>query len=567
MTEAQYAVRRAGPSGSALLALLGMVARAANEASSLEEAGALALHAVCRLTGWPAGHMCVPDAEDPRVFVSSGIWAVADDSDFAPLRRVTALTRFPPGVGLVGTVVATRAPVWSADVLTDPNFIRSGAGDDLGIASAMALPVPGRDGIAAVLEFFSRRPLEPDEELLRVMATIGDQLSRVADRVQARRELEASARRLEEIIETSAEAFVAIDADGTITNWNAAAEQMFELPRDLALGRPLAETIVPPSLRDAHRAGLARFLATGKRRVIGQRIEIVAWRPDIGEFPVELAIWARREGDTWSFNAFLHDIRDRRRGEQALREAYEQERATAERLRALDQAKDDFVGTVSHELRTPLTSLNGYLELLLDGDAGPVPTHQHRMLQTMAKNANRLRALIEDLLLINQMDAGSLQLDLEPTNLAGLVNRAVQAVAGVAKARGQRIEVHVDPSAGMVTADSAHLERAIRSLLSNGAKFSPEHGVVQVLGRRVGDSVELAVVDDGVGIDQDDLPRVFDRFFRTNQATTGAVQGAGLGLTIARRIVEEHGGTITVRSVPGRGSTFTVRLPAEPLVP
>src|SRR6185295_14230047 len=177
---------------------------------------------------------------------------------------------------------------------------------------------------------------------------------------------------LEQMIETSAEAFVASDADGVITGWNAAAEQMFGLPRDKALGQPLAETIVPPSLRDAHRAGLARFLEAGEPRVIGKRIEIVAWRSDIGEFPVELAIWALREGDRWSFNAFLHDIRDRRIGEAALREAYENERANAARLRALDQAKDDFVATVSHELRTPLTSLSGYLEMLLEGDVGPV---------------------------------------------------------------------------------------------------------------------------------------------------------------------------------------------------
>jgi PAS domain S-box-containing protein len=380
--------------------------------------------------------------------------------------------------------------------------------------------------------------------------------------VQARREVEASARRLEQIIETSAEAFVAIDAGGQITGWNAAAEQMFGLPRARALGQPLAETIVPPSLREAHRAGLARFLATGERRVIGKRIEIVAWRPDIGEFPVELAIWALPEGDRWSFNAFLHDIRDRRRGEAALREAYEHERANAERLRALDQAKDDFVATVSHELRTPLTSLSGYLELLLEGDAGVLSEQQRRMLETMAKGAGRLRSLIEDLLLINQMDAGSLRLDLEPTALAGVVRRAAESVAGLAEARDQRIDVDAGPDLGTVLADAAHLERAIRGLVSNAVKFSPDGAVVRVCARRVDGAVEVAVTDEGVGIDEEDLPHLFDRFFRTSQATTAAVQGAGLGLTISRRIVEEHGGTIVVSSKPSQGSTFTVRLPA-----
>jgi PAS domain S-box-containing protein len=558
---AESRVRRARPSDAALLVLLEEVARTANEADSVEEAGRLALHAVCDLTGWPAGHICMPDPDEPAVFVSTGIWAASDGSDFETLRRITASTRFPPGVGLVGVVTASGAPAWIPDVHDDLNFVRAHLGEDLGVASAMGLPVPGRDGVTAVLEFFSRRHMPPDPELLRVMGTIGDQLGRVADRVQARRALEASARRMEQILETSAEAFVSIDAGGIITAWNAAAEQMFGLARELALGRQLAETIVPPSLREAHRTGLARFLATGEKRVIGQRIEIVAWRPDVGEFPVELAIWALREGERWSFNAFLHDIRDRRRGEEALREAYEHERANAARLRSLDQAKDDFIATVSHELRTPLTSLSGYLELMLDGDAGTVSEQQHLMLATMAKNAGRLRSLIEDLLLINQMDAGSLQLDLEPTALAGLIRRAVDSVAGLARSRDQRIEVDAEPSLGTVRADAAHLERAIRGLVSNAVKFSPDGGVVRVGGRRLSADVEVSVTDDGVGIDEADLPRLFDRFFRTSQATTAAVQGAGLGLTISRRIVEEHGGTIEVASKPGQGSTFTVRLP------
>jgi PAS domain S-box-containing protein len=561
MVGADSAVSRARPSDAALLVLLEEVARAANEADSLEEAGRLALRSVCRLTGWPAGHMAVPDPTDPVVFVSSGIWATRDDDDFAALRRLTGQTRFTPGVGLVGVVTATRAPAWVADVHADRNFVRAHHGVDLGIASAMGLPVPGRDGVAAVLEFFSRGHMPPDPELLRVMGTIGDQLGRVADRVLARREVEASAHRLEQIIETSAEAFVSIDADSKITAWNAAAEQMFGVARELALGRPLAETIIPPSLRAAHHAGMARFLATGEKRVLGQRIEIVAWRPDIGEFPVELAIWALREGECWTFNAFLHDIRARRRGEEALREAYEHERSNAERLRALDQAKDDFVATVSHELRTPLTSLSGYLELLLEGGTGPVSEQQQRMLATMARSAARLRALIEDLLLINQMDAGSLQLDLEPTALAGLVRRAAQSLAGLAKARDQRIEVEAAPDPGTVPADAAHLERAVRALISNAVKFSPDGGLVRVCVRGQDGEATVAVSDDGVGIDEADLPRLFDRFFRTNQATTAAAQGAGLGLTIARRIVEEHGGEIEVVSKPGQGSTFTVRLP------
>jgi PAS domain S-box-containing protein len=562
MTEARHVIRPPRRTEATLLALLEEVARAANEADSVEEAGRVTLTAVCHMTGWPAGHLCLPALDTPGTFISSGIWALPAGVDFPELRRVSERTRFAPGRGLVGSVLATRQPAWSQDVARNAALVRDAPGSELGIGAAFAFPVPARDGIAAVLEFFSRRALPPDPPLLRVMATIGTQLGRVADRVQARRQLEAGSRRLEQIIETSAEAFVAMDDTGMITAWNAAAEQLFGLPRELVIGQSLVETIIPPRLRDEHSAAVARFLATGEQRVVGRRIETAAWRPADGEFPVELAIWAVLDGRRWTFHGFLHDIRERRRGEQALREEYESERAAAAALRALDQAKDDFVATVSHELRTPLTSLSGYLELLLDGDAGPMPLHQERMLRTMARNTSRLRALVEDLLLISQMDAGSLQLRLEPTDLAALVLRAVRSLSPVARAREQRFDVELQETIGAVPADSTHLDRAVRALLSNAIKFSPDGGLVTVRGTKRPGHIELSVIDRGVGIDDDDVQRLFERFYRTGQATAGAVQGAGLGLTIARRIIEEHGGSIAVASTPGEGSIFTVTLPA-----
>jgi PAS domain S-box-containing protein len=561
MTNAQHVVRQSTRTEGALLALLEEVARAANEADTVQEAGSLTLEAVCRTTGWPGGHLWLPALDDPASFLSSGIWAAPTGVDFATLRARTEALRVSAGVGMVGSVVASGRPAWTQDVKSDPNFLRAPPGVDVGIQSAFAFPVSGRGGVVAVLEFFSRRKLPPDAELLRVMATIGTQLGRVVDRVQARRELEASARRLEQIIETSAESFISINATGVITAWNAAAEQMLGLPRELALGRNLTETIIPARFRAAHEKGLARFLATGEKRVIGQRFEVTAVRADGTEFRAELAVWALRQEERWTFNAFLSDITDRRRAEQALRAAYEGERDSAARLRVQNQAKGGFVATVSHELRTPLTSLSGYLELLLDGDAGPVPLHQQRMLQTMARNAGRLRALIEDLLLINQMDAGDLGLHMSPTSVVGVVSRAIRSLAQLAEAREQRFDVDVDPAVDVVSADPGHLERAIRSLLSNALKFGPDGGLVRIEGRRLPDVVQVAVIDNGVGIHADDVPRLFERFFRTSQATSDTVQGAGLGLTIARWIVEEHGGRIDVASTLGAGSTFTVTLP------
>ena len=223
----------------------------------MEQAGSLTLDAICRTTGWPGGHMWLPALDDPTNSSPAGSGRHPTGVAFDALRARTEAFRVPAGNGMVGCVIASGQPTWTQDVASNPNFLRANGSTDLGIQSAFAFPVSGRGGVVAVLEFFSRRRLPPDTELLRVMATIGTQLGRVVDRVQARRELEAGARRLEQIIETSAEAFVSIDVTGVITGWNAAAERMFGMPRELALGRHLTETIIPPRY--------ARRTATGWR--------------------------------------------------------------------------------------------------------------------------------------------------------------------------------------------------------------------------------------------------------------------------------------------------------------
>ncbi|WP_141703542.1 ATP-binding protein [Planobispora rosea] len=545
----------------ALIALLDDVTAVANTARELEPAARATMAAVCEVTGWPLGHLCVPSGPGRDEFVSSNVW-VGEAEKFTTLREVTSRTRFTLDSGIVGRVVSTGEPVWSVDVTRDPTFVRAQQGVDLGVGAAFAFPIVAADGVAAVLEFFSHRVAAPDAPLLRVMASLGHQLGRVVDRQRARDAVEAGRRRLEQMIESSVEAFVAMDAAGRIVAWNAAAERMFKLPRGQALGRELAETIVPPRYREAHRAGLARFLTTGIPRVLNQRFEITAWRADHSEFPVELAIWAVQDDGQWVFNAFLHDITDRRHAEEALRAAYEKEQANVARLRELDQAKNDFIDTVSHELRTPLTTVIGYLEVLANGDAGPVPPHQDRMLRTMARSTTRLQDLVEDLLTVNTMGASQLVLKPVPVPVSELVGQTVRSVEEIIRNRGHRLDVSV--TAGSVNVDREHAVRALRALLSNAIKFSAPGTPITVRASETDGKVAIEVTDVGAGITAEELPRIFDRFYRTRLATEHAVQGIGLGLTIARSIIEAHGGTLTATSALGHGSTFTITLSSVP---
>ncbi|MFC4062589.1 ATP-binding protein [Planomonospora corallina] len=540
-----------------LITLLDTVTAIAGTSDNLEEASRVAMSAVCEVTGWPLGHLAVP-AADGEAFVSAGVW-VGPIEDFPVLAEIAATTRFTPGTGVIGQVVATGQPVWSHDLTADPLASSVLRGRDPGVRAAFAFPVIAVDGVTAVLQFFSAQAIGRDEPLLRVMAAIGYQLGRVADRRKIRDTAQAGRERLRQVIDTSVEGFISTDTAGHITEWNAAAERMFGRSREQVLGRLVHEAIVPERYRRADEGGRARFLATGQSNVLGRRLELAGARADGSEFPIEIVVWATRENDQWAFHAFVHDITDRRRAEQALRQAYEAEQATVARLKELDAAKDAFIATVSHELRTPLTTLTGYLELLDDADVGPA---HRRMLEAMTRSAARLQNLVEDLLAVSTLAAGELAADAAPVPVRPVIEEAVRTASAQARSSGHSVGIRVGSGVETVTADRDLLVRAISALLSNAVKFSPADTPITVHASAAGgDRVAIAVTDRGVGIDADELPRVFERFYRARYAHDNAIQGVGLGLWLVKTIAEAHGGTVTATSTPGEGSTFTLRIP------
>jgi signal transduction histidine kinase len=215
---------------------------------------------------------------------------------------------------------------------------------------------------------------------------------------------------------------------------------------------------------------------------------------------------------------------------------------------------------VSHELRTPLTSIQGYLELVLDGEAGELNDEQRQYLATVSRNSERLLRLVGDLLLVAQTDAGKLDLILGDVDLATLVRESVESARPPAAAKQIQLEVSVDELPPL-RGDRARLAQLIDNLVSNALKFTLEGGRVTVsLGRGDG-CVVLEVQDTGIGIPKAEQEQLFDRFFRTRGATSRAIQGTGLGLSIARTIAESHGGQISFVSVEEVGTTFRVELP------
>jgi signal transduction histidine kinase len=231
--------------------------------------------------------------------------------------------------------------------------------------------------------------------------------------------------------------------------------------------------------------------------------------------------------------------------------------------RELDRLKDDFVATVSHELRTPLTSMMGFLEIVRDGEAGALTNDQERFLAIVYRSSERLQRLVGDLLFVARLDASGLDLRLEHgVALGEIVSEAVESAAALARSR--HVELEAVPNGDVrVRGDRERLSQLVGNLISNGLKFTPAGGRVTARVFRDDGHAVVEVEDTGIGIPLGEQERLFQRFFRSSNATEQAIPGTGLGLAITKAIAEAHDGTMSVQSSPGTGTCFRLELPLE----
>jgi signal transduction histidine kinase len=254
---------------------------------------------------------------------------------------------------------------------------------------------------------------------------------------------------------------------------------------------------------------------------------------------------------------------ERERLLEAEREAAEALAEQNERLIEIDRMKDQFVSSVSHELRTPLTSMVGYLELLVDADEEGLDDEERaHFLDIVNRNCLRLNRLVDDILFVARVDAGRLSLEREPVDFGELAAASVESARANAVTKGIDLRLAADGDLPRLEADPLRLTQMLDNLVSNAIKFTPEGGTVAVsVSPNSGGGVHLEISDTGVGIPADEIDKLFDRFFRAS--TSAVAQGTGLGLSIVKSIVDVHGGTVSVDSVEGVGTTFTVDLPTH----
>lgn len=262
--------------------------------------------------------------------------------------------------------------------------------------------------------------------------------------------------------------------------------------------------------------------------------------------------------------AVARELAERKRAEiekESLLQAERVARSAAERAGSL---KDEFLATLSHELRTPLNAILGWTHILKSkpGDAAI----QREGLEVIDRNARAQAQIVNDLLDMNRIISGKIRLEVQRVDLVTVVQGAIDSLRPTADAKGVRLQVVLDPNAGPISGDSSRLQQIFWNLISNAIKFTPREGRVQVVLERVNSHLEVSVIDTGDGIKPEFLPFVFDRFRQADASTTRTHGGLGLGLAIAKQLVELHGGTIRVKSAGEKtGSTFCVALPLAPI--
>ncbi|MFC6153592.1 ATP-binding protein [Nocardioides yefusunii] len=392
-------------------------------------------------------------------------------------------------------------------------------------------------------------------------------------RRQAWRAKSEQARVRQLVRSASGVAIIGTDAEGRIDLFNPGAEKMLGYTQREVLGLSPSifftqAEVERLSRRLGSRASFGDVAAKLAARTISNTdVEFLRKDGEVLTLQFAMSRIHDDDGEVAGFVATGEDVTDRVKRQRALEEALAAEQVANENLKEVDQVKDALISGVSHELRTPITSILGYLEVLEDGGFGDLEPAQVRALRRVRGNSTRLLSLIDDLLMLNRIQDEFVEVVHSSLDLREVVRGARESNLSVFAAAGVRLVCEVPARAVRVQGDADRLARVLDNLLGNAAKFTERSGEVLLSLHCEGQQAVVTVSDSGIGIPASEQPRVFDRFYRAAAARERAIQGSGLGLSVAQALVRAHGGRIEVSSEPGEGSTFRVRLPLEGRVP
>jgi signal transduction histidine kinase len=412
------------------LMLSAHIASAANQNPSAHDVLQFAAREICSFAEWELGHALLVEngvLRSARAWHSEGALAAPE------FQALTEQTEFPPGIGLPGRALATRKPVWIADLSREKNFPRLQTALECGVRCACAFPVLSGNEVVAVLEFFGLNTREPDQGLIEVMAQLGNQLGRAIERQTARERLE--------------------------------------------------------------------------------------------QHSAEMAV-------------------------------------AHERAMAADRAKSAFLANMSHELRTPLNAIIGFSEVMIAALFGPLTQKYLEYARDINAAGTHLKNVLNDILDLSKIDAGAMQLRAEPTALEEIADSCRRIITPLAAAARVNLSFTLPETLPLFRLDRTRFTQALINIVSNAVKFTPEGGRVTVTAESMSGEWVIRVADTGIGMTEEGIALALQPFRQVDSALNRRFEGTGLGLPLAKALLELHGGRLSIESTPGKGTIVRFHLPA-----
>jgi PAS domain S-box-containing protein len=480
----------------------------------------------------------------------------------AALGRAEALprggkpTHYRRGVGLAGWVLEHNECAIVTGVDTDPRWDVDAS--QMGKSqSVLAVPLSSGEEVLGVILLFHPEPGYFDQDHIvfanaaanhitaaikntELYRLVRDQATRLGDMLRQQRQI---ASQHVAILTAITDGVAVSDEKGRLTVLNDAAQRVMRLGKKEFIGQSpsVLFTAFPEQEQQAAQEALAQVTTRSRQQ-----------RP-----PSLVSVMLRQEHQTVQA-AFMPMFDDRQHFAGTVIVFRD-----VTREQEVSQAKNEFVSIVAHELRTPMTSIKGYTDLLLQGAVGGVTDGQQHFLQIVKTNVDRLSDLVSDLLDTARIEAGRIKLECAPLQITGIVHEVCDSIAETIKERGLTLTVSADAGMPTVLADRNRVIQILMNLLSNAYRYTPSGGEITMSIQPTDSAVLIAIADNGIGIAPQDLERVFEPFYRTNQELVNKQPGTGLGLPIVKSLVEMHGGKVWLVSELGKGSTFTFTLPTQ----
>ena len=460
--------------------------------------------------------------EDDELVVSAAVGAGADDA---------LGSRANASAWLSGDVFQSRAPLAVEDVAADARLAAADPIVAAGYRAYLGVPLSGPEGTpVGVLAVYALRPRAWRAEEIEALQALAGNTSAALANAELYSRVSLEKERSVAILANIADGIVAVDRDGRVVLWNAAAEEITGVPQEEAIGRTPAQV-------------LQRQLSSEDEQAPGGGQRLVSIPRGGEEVWLSLSEAVMRD-PLGAVAGRIFAFRD----------------ISADRM--VEQVKSDFVAAVSHELRTPLTSIYGFAETLLRQDIPFEEEDRRTFLGYIASESERLTEIVDELLNVARLDAGDLQVEVDRIDVGSVVSEVVGTAEESDGVNGHRFEIDLPDEPLAAQADPEKVRQVFNILVENALRYSPAGGTVTVGARRNADRVEVRVVDQGMGIPASEREWIFRKFYRAESAARDGAAGTGLGLFIAKELVNAMGGRIWVDSIEGQGSSFAFELPA-----